>query len=199
MSAVTHAPPLLPPVTARAPRPSEFLRAWFSTCPRDQFLELRALPASDHDVIQEFFTLDAVGDLIGRAFSLVDDHDCYFGVCPRIRPHGDKASVTHAPGLWVDLDFKRFQDGEAGALRKLAEFPLPPTWMVATGGGFHLYWQLRQAAHADAAFEGRLKGIVRALDADPAATDRSRVLRIPGTFNHKFPDFQVRVVSWPTT
>ena len=193
-------PPLLMPLAdvATRPTPTEFLSAWFSACARDHFLELRALRVPDGRVHQEFFTLDAIGELYGRACFLVEDHNCYFGVCPRIRPQGDKASVTHAPGLWADLDFKRFAEGEAGALRKLADFPLRPTWMVATGGGWHLYWQLREAARADAAFEGRLKGIVRVLDADPAATDRSRVLRIPRTFNHKYPDCQVRIISWPT-
>jgi hypothetical protein len=35
------------------------------------------------------------------------------------------------------------------------------------------------------------------LGADPAATDLARVLRVPGTWNHKR-DFQVKVLSWPT-
>ncbi len=181
------------------PTPSTFLGGWFASCPPNQLLELRAIRTGDHSIRQDFFTLAAVEGLYGRACELVEDFDVYFGVCPRVRPQGDKASVTHAPGLWVDVDFKRFDDGEAGALRTLADFPLRPTWLVATGGGYHVYWQLRQAVKADAAFEARLKSIVRALNADPAATDRSRVLRIPGTFNHKYPDCQVKIVSWPTT
>ncbi len=190
--------PLLTTKTALPPRPTTFLESWFAACPADQLLKLRAIRVTDKAVHQEFFTLGATRELYWRACELVEEYDCYFGVCPRIRPQGDKTSVTHAPGLWADLDFKRFSDGEAGALRKLGEFPLPPTWIVATGGGYHVYWQLKQAVHADEAFEGRLKGIVCALEADPAATDRSRVLRIPGTFNHKYPDCQVRLVSWPT-
>jgi hypothetical protein len=176
-----------------------FLGAWFAACPPDQLIELRAIRPGDHSIRQDFFTLDAVGDLYAGACELVEEFDVYFGVCPRIRPQGRKEDVSDAPGLWADLDFKRFADGEAGALRKLAEFPLPPSWLVATGGGFHVYWALNHAVRADAAFEGRLKGVVKALNADPAATDRSRVLRIPGTFNHKYPDCQVRIVSWPTT
>jgi hypothetical protein len=198
MTTAAHAPTLPAPVTTRPPRPSQFLASWFSTCPRDQFVELRAIRASDRHVHQAFFAMDATSELVGAAFSLVEECDVYFGVCPRIRPRGDKESVTHAPGLWADLDFKRFADGEAGALRKLGEFPLPPSWLVAIGGGFHCYWQLRQAAPADAVFEGRLKGIARALNADPAATDRSRVLRIPGTW-HQAREFQVRIISWPTS
>ncbi len=180
------------------PRPSEFLTSWFEGCPRDQLLELRALRVPDRRPHQEFFAMDAIGELLGRAFSLVEGHDCYFGTCPRIRPRGDKASVTLAPGLWVDLDFKRFEDGEAGALRTLGEFHLPPTWLVGTGGGFHCYWALTEVARADASFERKLKGLARTLNADPAATDVSRVLRVPGTWHVKR-DFQVRILSWPTT
>lgn len=196
MSATT----LLEPIPAKIlpPRPSEFLSSWFADVPADQIIELRALHVSDSRVHQEFFTMDATGELLGRAFSLVETHNCYFGVCPRNRPEGNKAAVTIAPGLWADLDFKRFEDGEVGALRKLADFPLSPTWIIATGGGFHLYWKLREVAQADATFEARLKGITRALSADPAATDRSRVLRVPGTWNLKR-DFQVRIISWPSS
>jgi hypothetical protein len=180
------------------PLPSEFLRAWFGGCPHGQLIELRAIRPADQHVYQEFFPLSAINDLIGRAFSLVEDRDCYFGVCPRIRSEGSKASVTHAPGLWADLDFKRFEDGNAGALRQFTTFTVEPTWIVATGGGYHAYWKLREAVQADAAFEGRLKGLVRVLNGDRAATDRSRVLRVPGTFNHKYPDCQVRIVAWPS-
>jgi len=180
-----------------APTPTEFLRHWFDGTPTDQFLELRALPIGIRKRFQEFFTLDAVPDLVGRAFSLVEDFDCYFSVCPRVRPRGDAASVTHAPGFWCDLDFKRFQDGEAGALRALAEFSLRPTWIIGTGGGFHVYWKLRAPVHADTAFECRVKSLAKMLGADLAATDLARVLRVPGTWNHKR-DFQVKVLSWPT-
>lgn len=189
---------LAPFSVALAPRPSEFLRAWFAGCPAGQLVELRAIRPTDHHVIQEFFTLDATGELLSRAFSLVDTYDCYFGVCPRIRPQGHAEDVTHAPGLWADLDFKRFTDGEAGARRRLAAFPITPTWIIASGGGFHLYWKLDAAVRWDATMSGRLRGIVKQLDADPAAIDRCRVLRIPGTFNHKYPDCQVRIVQWPS-
>ena len=179
------------------PRPSDFLSAWFSGCPRDQLLELRALRVPDGVPSQEFFAMDAIGELLGRAFSLVETHNCYFGVCPRVRPRGTKADVTHAPGLWTDLDFKGFEDGEAGALRTLSEFQLPPTWILGTGGGYHCYWTLRAPARADAHFERRLKALATILRADLAATDTARVLRVPGTWNHKR-DFQVKVLSWPT-
>ena len=150
-------------------------------------------------MVQEFFTVDAVEELAVASHRHADVFDCYFGICPRIRPQGRKEDVTHAPGLWVDLDWKRFEEGEAGALRNLATFALPPTWIIATGGGYHLYWQLTEAVRADAGFEGRLKAIAKTLNADPAATDRSRVFRVPGSFNFKYqPEPQVRILRWPT-
>ena len=199
MNETTHAPTLLAPVTTRPPRPSQFLSSWFSDCPRDQFLELRALRVCDGRPHQEWFALDAIDDLVGTAFSLVEEYDVYFGVCPRSRPQGRAEDVTHAPGFWADLDFKKFREGESEALRKLADFPINPTWIIATGGGYHTYWKLNQVVRWDPSMQGRLRGIVKMLDADPAATDRSRVLRVPGTFNHKYVDCQVRIIAWPTS
>lgn len=66
--APVQAPRILPP------RPSEFFRHWFARCPSDQFLELRAIHAQDKSIRQEFFTADAVDDLIGLSCSLVEDH-----------------------------------------------------------------------------------------------------------------------------
>jgi len=189
---------LLAVKTALPPSPTEFFRSWFSMCPADQYVERRAIHATTGAVQQAFYSLCDLADLYGDACRFVEEYDVYFGVCPRIRCQGRKEDVTHAPGLWADIDFKHFVDGETGALRQLAGFPLAPTWIVATGGGFHVYWKLKTPVAADAAFEQRLKGLVKALHADPAATDRSRVLRIPGTFNQKYPDCQVRIVSWPS-
>jgi len=197
MTTVT-APAIAPP-RIFPPTPTEFLRSWFSRCPADQFVELRALHARSKSPRQEFFRLAALDDLVGDGFRLVEDYDVYFGVCPRVRPQGRKEDVTHAPGFWADLDFKRFADGEAGALRKLAGFPIKPSWIVATGGGWHLYWKLAEVVRWDASMQGRLRGIVKMLDADIAATDCARVLRLAGTFNHKYPDCQVRIIAWPTS
>lgn len=188
-----------PAAASLPPTPSQFLLAWFALCPADQFVELRAIRVRDKAIRQQFFTLDATDDHFGLACSLVEDHDCYFGVCPRIRPRGRNEDVTHAPGFWADLDWKSFKDGEGGALRSLAAFPIPPTWIVSTGGGYHLYWRLKEVVRVNAGVIGRLRGIVKMLGADPAATDPSRVLRVPGTFNHKYPDCQVRIVGWPTS
>src|SRR5215217_3471382 len=57
---------------------------------------------------------------------------------------GDVAHTSRLLALYADLDLKCFDDGEAGARRALARFPLPPSIVVHTGHGLHLYWLLRE-------------------------------------------------------
>ena len=98
MNTVTELAPA--PIAATSPpRPTEFFRQWFSGCPADQFVELRSIHAATKAVHQEFYALDAVHQLYGDACRFVDDHDVYFGVCPRVRPQGRNQDVTHTPGL----------------------------------------------------------------------------------------------------
>ena len=57
-----------------------------------------------------------------------------------------------------------------------------------SGGGWHLYWKLKEVyalveAEDIARHEYRLKGLADFFGADMAATDASRVMRIPGTVN----------------
>jgi len=68
----------------------------------------------------------------------------YFGACTRKGRDGSKKGVFEIPALWVDIDFKQFPGGRAEAEAKIAQFPLTPSIVVFTGGGFHLYWLLRK-------------------------------------------------------
>jgi hypothetical protein len=123
-------------------------------------------------------------------------------VAPAIRtsPCGDKDAVTSSRWLWVDID-------QAGQLHKLWAFlaERPCHLLVQTGGsgGVHAYWKLTEplpGTHTTAS-GGVMEPIERAhlrlihhlgTDpdgkpnvADPAVKDRSRVLRLAGTLNHK--------------
>jgi hypothetical protein len=71
---------------------------------------------------------------------------------------------------------------------KLDEFPLNPTYIVNSGGGFHLYWQLKEPVLQEgiSQVEGILRRLATYFDGDKAATDSSRILRIPGTLNYKY-------------
>jgi hypothetical protein len=116
------------------------------------------------------------------------EHDIYFGVATRDGKGGKKANIVSIPALWVDIDFKTTP--REVAEKKLAEFPLRPTIVVSSGGGMHPYWKLREPAGADEIqqVEAVLKGLATALGGDMAATDATRILRLPNTRNHKYPD-----------
>jgi hypothetical protein len=72
------------------------------------------------------------------------DHYIYVGVVTRDSRHG--RSLAHCRSLhslFVDLDFKDF-GSEAEARSRLAAFPLPPSIIVASGGGLQCYWRLTE-------------------------------------------------------
>lgn len=80
--------------------------------------------------------------------------------------------------IWVDLDLKD--------LPKLNELYRVPLWTmrVMTGRGAHLYWKLKEAQPVDL-IEGLNKALAETLGGDPRAFDKTRVLRVPGTYNLK--------------
>jgi len=61
--------------------------------------------------------------------------------------------------------------------------------LVDSGGGYQPYWLLREPVELNqetiARLEGINRGLALALGGDAAATDASRILRLPGTFNLK--------------
>lgn len=109
----------------------------------------------------------------------------FFGVCTRRDRDGSKRGVLEVPAIWADVDFKDYPGGELEAREVVRNFPRKPSMVVMSGHGAHLYWILRQPVAASMEIEGYLKGITKALRADPAAAELARVLRVPGTFNHK--------------
>lgn len=78
---------------------------------------------------------------------------------------------------------------KAEALAAIAAFPLRPAILIDSGGGYQVYWLLREPVELNNANLSHLerinKGLAIALGGDVAATDAARILRIPGTFNMK--------------
>ena len=101
---------------------------------------------------------------------------------------GGKENLAASRALWVDCDFKAEGDRERFE-ELLRTFPMPASMIVFSGGGMHTYWLLEEpfdlTTEADVLrFEYALKGLCDYFDADRAATDASRILRVPGTINY---------------
>lgn len=140
-----------------------------------QLTELRFKRGSG--MAQEWY-LDRVS-AAGRAVELGEHTDVYAGVVPRrLRQGGRNALVDYCFWLWAECD-------TAGAVER-ALLVRPQAHMVvrSSPGRAHFYWALSEALRLDH-LEVALKRLAWELGADMKATDRSRILRVPGTTNHK--------------
>lgn len=107
----------------------------------------------------------------------------YFGVLPRTSKRGTAADAGPGAVAWADLDWKLEKDGESAVRERLAKFPLQPAIVVASGHGLHAYWALKEPESPAVCVE-LSKRLQLALHGDHVA-DAARILRIPGTWNHK--------------
>jgi hypothetical protein len=145
-------------------------------------IEVRALPSAqcaffnigDHGAVEEFCNEHQGENL-------------FFGVATRDGNGGTKENIIHIPALWCDIDFKN--TSREIAREKLSSFPFRPSIVVKSGGGVHCYWVLKEPAEKSdtSAIEDVNKRIAVALGGDLAATDAARIMRVPGTINHKYP------------
>ena len=112
---------------------------------------------------------------------------------------GREQSTTHLmPALWLDLDCGEGKDypDQGTAVQALqtwlAATKIPdPSFVVSSGYGLHIYWQLTTPVPHDKwlAVAKHLKQSCRVhgLMADPARTsDAASIMRMPGTRNHKY-------------
>jgi hypothetical protein len=93
-----------------------------------------------------------------------------------------KVDVENIRHLYLDFD----DDGTAAVERLLARRDLPkPNYVINTSPGkWQVVWKVQGFGKEQA--EGFQRDLSRQMGADPAATDCSRVLRLPGFFNHKY-------------
>lgn len=105
---------------------------------------------------------------------------------------------TGAAALWLDIDigdhhakadYPDAQSFAADFKNFLTGTGLPCPWIVSTGHGVHLYWALGATVQPDkwSRLMARLFAACNkfGLKYDHAATDISRILRVPGTYNYK--------------
>ena len=116
--------------------------------------------------------------------------DIYIGMNPlrqdaSTRTKEDIASIRH---VYLDLDH-----GGPEALQSLensSAVPKPNYVLTSSPGKFQIVWKVEGMSLDEG--EGLLHALVREFDGDPAATDATRVLRLPGFTNKKYgTDFYV--------
>lgn len=145
-------------------------------------------------ISNEFIPLASIYDDPRKVSSILEGHkndNCFFGVALREGTNGRKDGISEIPSLWIDLD--------GSPVDQLTETPLAPSALIETSPGkYHAYWKLREpASRSDIpAIENILKRLASEFGGDRAATDASRILRVPDTLNFKLsPPFTVKVHS----
>lgn len=138
-----------------------------------------------------------------------DRADVYVGTGLRTRDlgptqRGDWTAVRALVGFWADVDFgtaghtKRLPPDEDAAWSLVTPLPLSPTVAVHSGGGLHLWWLFaepylfesdaarREVEAVGAGWQRLLQDAAAAHGWEVDSTwDLARVLRVPGTVNHK--------------
>jgi hypothetical protein len=157
-------------------------------------IELRVFGGNKGAIGEQIFSRDFAE--LGRfaAQHMAKGVNVYFGCATRDgRRHpelksntlGGKVNCREITALWCEIDFKETPRDKA--LERISAFKFPPSIVISSGGGLHLYWLLAAPIDAqDARIEPTLKRIVDVLHADPACKDIARVLRPPQTKNFKY-------------
>ncbi len=173
-----------------------FLESLYKNCDKG-LINLRFLPSA-----KNYFIPISEISTIPTILETHQDQNAYFGVATRENGDGTKKGIIEIPALWLDLDLEVLDEvKEENELYGIFfNFPLEPTLIVLSGGGIHAYWRLKEPILKEEASnaEDLLKRLASHLSGDMAATDSSRVLRIPGTFNYKY-DPEREVSIWHLT
>jgi len=117
-------------------------------------------------------------------FDVPTNTDVYFGPAMRSKEGNEKEDVLGTQVLWVDADSPE---------RPQPTFP--PTAMVFSGHGWHIYWKLKEPCLDREQIEVLNKYLIADIPtADKACWNVNRILRVPGTTNKKEPEAHVPVV-----
>jgi hypothetical protein len=144
-------------------------------------------------------------EAVKRALKLSNaSAEAYFACAEFLTPDSRGANnASGAWGFWMDLDcgevkaeagkgYRTVEDAEQAIEAFCSDTGLPsPTHIVDSGGGLHVYWATDGEIERDVwrAYASKLKALTRAhkfLADDSRTSDIASVLRIPGTFNHKY-------------
>jgi hypothetical protein len=110
-----------------------------------------------------------------------------------------KSTLAEIVCLHCDIDAKDVEGDIDRALAK-AVLPVPPSFMVSSGHGLHLYWKLSRPLLATrdniTRVEVSLRRIAYLFAGDPAVCECSRLMRLPGSHNTKNGEWRgVRVLK----
>lgn len=191
----------------------KFLATITASCPDDQWGYVWTLDGRKRKRTHWFQFQDGIEPVLELAASMGEAADVYFGVATAATHRGENSRVLSSEtsgiyGLWADIDWDdstthkklNLPPTKEAALEILTMVGVPPTIVVDSGHGLHAWWVFgdfwlfendsdREAAQS---LEQRWQDTIAVRAAQRGwvidrTFDLARVLRLPGTMNHKDP------------
>ena len=163
-----------------AKQQEQYLNTLFSPC-SEGYIEVRVLSIDWKVTDRQWHPVKAVGTL-----NLPINEHIFLGVATRQENKGTKDAIVQIPAVWGDIDFKDIARDEVE--RRIAVFPVKPSIVVSSGHGLHLYWILDNPSKIGdiQKIEDINKRLVNHFGGDKGSADAAHILRLPGTYNHKY-------------
>jgi hypothetical protein len=157
---------------------ASYLRALAGEAEDSSFLEIRYRVTSE-TLAAEFHPAHDEAALMASIRERAPSTDVYIGCAPRSQRSGTKNDVASVWVLWAECD-------GAVAAEAARGYTPEPSIVIASGSGpnVHAYWRLRRPVPPREAELANLR-LAQTLGADCACYDAARILRPPGTWNHK--------------
>jgi hypothetical protein len=154
-----------------------FLGALHGSAPAGSLVEVRFRLGAGMG--QRFLPSERLARVADRIASLAASTDVFVGVVARARRGGGRRDlIERAAVVWVDCD-------DPASVAALANFRPLPTMVVASSvSKRHAYWLLDQPVAIEE-LERVNHRVAVALNADLRCGDGARIMRAPGTRNHK--------------
>ena len=178
--------------------PYEFLKNHFKAVHAvlgpEFLIEIRAIYRPEDKKQSIFFPFGSISKSLSNVLKLnAEGIDIYFGVNPRPISRKKKAEdIEYLACLWTDIDVgpNRFYKTQEDALGIIRHFRTRPHLVIDSGNGFHCYWYLAKPISLKKEeqrvnVEKILAGLINSMKADPSGSSLERIMRLPGTINHK--------------
>jgi hypothetical protein len=126
--------------------------------------------------------------------SYSSDQHVFFSVCPHESMKPEKGSIRYLVALWAGLDLgpegysgkQLYFFGQPQAAKAVRSFPLPPSIIVESGWGLHLYWLLREITPIeDVSAVENILGKINSYFQCKTPVSMDTMLRLPDTTNCK--------------
>lgn len=150
-------------------------------------------------VIKSLADIEGMEEVILNTMQSVGHHFFYTTAFTDSTEKRTKENVIAVPALWADVD----DVNEEEMKERLKHVPIPASGVVATGGGYHIYWLLDEYREFDPSVEEALRRVRDWVGAPKGTTDVTRLLRVPGTWNNKPWKYneprECKIVYWMST